>query len=169
MIDRTLQAEDDNSMTTTSSSSSPDIPPERMAIAVIPVAVLILLGLSLKLGNVNILIVASSRCVIQLLLLGLILSPILISNQVCVELPYLLVMIAFAAREASVKPKHPYVGMRWHILLAITVSLTCSLVVISLGVLQPDPWWDAQVIIPVAGMMLGSCVNALNLKIGRIC
>jgi putative ABC transport system permease protein len=144
-----------------------DIPPERMAVAVVPVAILILLGLSLQLGNVNTLVMASSRCVIQLLLLGLILSPILISNRVYVVLPYVLVMIAFATREASVKPKFQYVGMWWHMLLAITVSVIFSLVFISFGVLQPDPWWDAQVIIPVGGMILGSCVSALSLGMDR--
>jgi putative ABC transport system permease protein len=150
-----------------SSSSSPDIPPERMVLAVIPVVLVIILGLSLKLGNVRTLIVASTRCVVQLLLLGLILSPVFLNNQVYVVMPYLLVMILFATREASVKPKFQYVGMKWHMLLAITISLTGSLLLITFGVLQPDPWWDAQVLIPVGGMMLGSCVNALSLGMDR--
>jgi putative ABC transport system permease protein len=146
---------------------SPDIPPERMAIAVIPILLVAILGIILKLGNVRTLLVASTRCVIQLLLLGLILSPIFVSNEPYVVLPYLLFMVIFATREASVKPKHQYDGMRLHMLIAIVISLTFFLALISFGVLQPNPFYDAQVIIPVGGMMLGSCVTSLSLGMDR--
>ena len=76
-------------------------------------------------------------------------------------------MALFACREASVKPKHLYPGMRQHMLLAILISLLVSLTVICFGVLKPEPWADAQVVIPVSGMMLGSCVNALSLGMDR--
>ena len=148
-------------------SPAKDIPAKGMAVAVSPILFVALVSLYLKLGNVQTLLIAATRCVAQLLLLGLILYPILRYNKSFVVLPYILIMILFATREASVKPKLRYQGMRLHMLTAIILSVSVSLTVICFGVLQPDPWHDAQVVIPVAGMMLGSCVNALSLGMDR--
>lgn len=162
MMHRWLQIGDDLSL-----APAKDIPPTGMAVATVPILVVLLFSLLLKLGNVQTLLIASARCVAQLMLLGLILYPVLRYNKPYVTLPYILVMVLFATREASVKPKLRYRRMPLHIFLAVLVSLALFLSLISFGVLQPDPWYDAQVIIPVAGMMLGSCVNALSLGIDR--
>jgi putative ABC transport system permease protein len=102
-----------------------------------------------------------------LLILGLILVPVFRSNQVYVVFPYLLAMMLFATREASLKPKLRYVGMTFNMFASILTSTSIWLTVIMFGVLKPSPWWDAQVVIPVAGMMLGSCVNAQSLGMDR--
>ena len=148
-------------------SPAPDISPWGMIVSACPIIIVALLSLYLRLGNVRTLLVAASRCVIQLLLLGLLLYPIFRANKVYVVLPYVLVMILFATHEAAVKPKHRYVGMAPQMLMSIAVSLAVSLTIICFGVLKPNPWYDAQVVIPVAGMLLGSCVNALSLGMDR--
>jgi putative ABC transport system permease protein len=148
-------------------SPAKDIPPTGMAIASCPIIVVAIISLFLHLGNVQTLLTAATRCVGQLLLLGLILYPILRYNQPYVTVPYILLMILFATREASVKPKLRYRSMPFHMFGAMLATLSVSLTVINVGVLQPDPWYDAQVMVPVAGMMLGSCVNALSLGMDR--
>lgn len=172
---RWLQEEQQDAMTTTEDfdddglelSPATDIAPLNMAVAAFPILFVMAVSLYLKLGNVRTLFIASIRCVTQLLLLGLILYPVFRNNQPYVVLPYLLIMVTLATREASVKPKHYYTGMSYHIFVAMILAVTVSLSVINFGVLQPDPWQDAQTVIPVGGMMLGSCVNALSLGIDR--
>ena len=100
-------------------------------------------------------IVASCRCVLQLGMLGFILYPIFSANMPHIVLPYLLLMATFAMREAHVKPKYGYVGMRMHFYAAIVSGLAVSFIVVAACVIRPDPWWDAQTMIPLCGMMLG--------------
>jgi len=148
-------------------SPAQDIPPAGMAVAAVPILTVALVSLYLKLGNVQNLLISASRCVVQLLLLGLILVPVFKANRVYVVLPYILVMMLLATREASLKPKLSYVGMRLDMFVSIITSVTLWLTVMMFGVLRPTPWYNAQVVIPTAGMMLGSCVNALSLGVDR--
>lgn len=148
-------------------SPATDIPASGMVVAAIPILTVAVVSLFLKLGNVQTLLISASRCVVQLLILGLILVPVFRSNQVYVVFPYLLAMMLFATREASLKPKLRYVGMTFNMFASILTSTSIWLTVIMFGVLKPSPWWDAQVVIPVAGMMLGSCVNAQSLGMDR--
>lgn len=147
---------------------APDISPSGMAIAAVPVLCVFILSAALRLGNVQTLIIATIRCVAQLMILGLILYPIFVNNQPYVVIPYIFVMVLFAIREASVKPKHRYKGMRLHMLLSLMVGLTTSFAFISGLVLKPFPFWDASVMIPVCGMLMGSSVNALSLGMDRL-
>lgn len=148
-------------------SPASDISAQGMAVSVVPILVVAIVSCFLKLGNVRTLIIAAIRCVAQLLLLGLVLYPIFRYNQAYVTFPYILFMVLVATREASVKPKHRYKGVALHMMVSISATLLVSLTVIIFGVLQPTPWYNAQTVIPVAGMMLGSCVNALSLGLDR--
>jgi putative ABC transport system permease protein len=150
------------------SEPAPDISPIGFAISAVPVVIVLLISLYLRLGNAQVLIVASIRCVAQLMILGLILYPVFVNNQPYVVLPYIFIMVAFATREANVKPKHRYRGMGWHMLLSLTVGLAISFAIITGLVLRPNPWWNASVMIPLSGMLMGSSVNALSLGMDKL-
>eukprot|EP00804_Cyclotella_cryptica_P000414 CCRYP_020914-RA/>CCRYP_020914-RA protein AED:0.01 eAED:0.01 QI:133/1/1/1/0/0.5/2/774/413 len=150
------------------SEPAPDISPVGFAISAVPVIIVLLISLYLRLGNVQVLIIAAIRCVAQLMILGLILYPIFVNNQPYVVLPYIFIMILFATREATVKPKHTYKGMGWHMLLSLTIGLSISFVMITGLVLRPNPWWNASVMIPLCGMLMGSSVNALSLGMDKL-
>ena len=147
---------------------APDIPLTGLAAAAVMMALVIACSLALKLGNAVKLLVAAVRCAVQLLLLGLVLYPIFLDNSSYVVLPYLFLMVAFATREAAAKPERGYPLMWLQFLVSIVAGLTVSFLVCSTLVLSPTPWWDAQVMLPVCGMMLGHCVNALSLGIGKL-
>ena len=114
-------------------------------------------------------IVASCRTVLQLAMLGLILYPIFSSNRPYVVLPYLLLMATFAVREAHVRPKYAYAGMRRHFYAAIVSGLSVSFMVVTVLVMRPDPWWDAQTVIPVCGMMLGGALHLRHAMVHQAC
>ena len=111
--------------------------------------------------------VAATRATLQLLALGLVLRPILSAKEAYLVLPYLLLMMMLAWREAAVKPARHYPGMAAHLLVSLAASLTLSFVVTAALVLQPSPWYDGQYMIPVCGMMLGNCVTVLSLGVDR--
>ncbi|KAL1526385.1 hypothetical protein AB1Y20_015098 [Prymnesium parvum] len=122
---------------------------------------------ALRLGLAEKVLIASTRTVLQLLALGALLYPIFAHNQPYVVLPYILLMATFATREAVVKPKFFYPAMAAHFFVSILLGLATSFAVCVTLVLRPSPWWDAQYMIPVCGMLLGACVNALSLGVDR--
>lgn len=152
---------------TISDSSPPDIGVIGLLFASSLMLFVIYISHSYSLGLDMRVIIASIRTVVQLAVLGLILYPIFNNNQPYVVLPYLLLMTSFAAREASVKPAYLYAKLRVHIFTAIVASLGISFLITSALVMRPWPWWDAQTMIPVCGMLLGNSINSLSLGIDR--
>ena len=111
--------------------------------------------------------VAAIRTMLQLLALGCILQPIFDHNEPYVVLPYVLAMACFAARESGARPTFVYPSLGWHVLLALLAGLSASFVAAATLVLRPEPWWDAQLVIPTCGMLLGNAVSALSLGLNQ--
>jgi len=124
--------------------------------------VVIAISATFKLGLSDQFAIAATRTVLQLLALAAVLDPIFSHNEAYVVLPYIGLMICFAAREASVKPKYCYSGMARDVCAALLVSLGASLGSAAC-ILRFTPWWNAQYVIPIAGMILGNAVSAVNL------
>lgn len=120
------------------------------------------LGLHSKLG------VGAVRCILQLSLLGYILVPIFTANAWWLTALYSLFMLCVAAVEAVSRPSQSYAGMLPQVLGAL--GFACSLV-ISYGlavVVQVRPWWDAQYLIPMLGMLLGNACSGVAVGLSTI-
>ncbi|EOD35251.1 hypothetical protein EMIHUDRAFT_467414 [Emiliania huxleyi CCMP1516] len=111
--------------------------------------------------------VSALRTVCQLLALGSLLYPIFSYNRPFVVIPYIALMVCFAAREAAAKPQHTYSQMAAHFGFALALALTTSFALCAGLILRPTPWWDAQIMIPVSGMLLGNAISALSLGVDR--
>lgn len=111
--------------------------------------------------------VSALRTVCQLLALGSLLYPIFSYNRPFVVIPYIALMVCFAAREAAAKPQHTYRQMAAHFGFALALALTTSFALCAGLILRPTPWWDAQIMIPVSGMLLGNAISALSLGVDR--
>lgn len=144
-----------------------DLSLPQMAAAICCICCVIALSRLLQLNLSGRIAVVATRATLQLLALGLVLKPILSAKEAYLVLPYLLVMMLLAWREAVVKPARHYPGMAAHFLVSLAGSLTLSFVVTAALVLQPSPWYDGQYMIPVCGMMLGNCVTVLSLGVDR--
>jgi putative ABC transport system permease protein len=110
------------------------------------------------------LLIAAVRTVVQLFALALVLEPIFDHNTPFVVLPYIGLMIGFATREASVKPSYFYKSMGYDVLLSLVISLSASMIA-AVTLLRFTPWLDAQYAIPIAGMILGNSISAVNLAL----
>ncbi len=110
---------------------------------------------------------ALSRMLIQLLLIGYILEYIFSKNTPQFTLSIITVMCFFSSWIAlgSVKEKR----RQWlkYAIASIALGGGCTLGLIIVLVLTPSPWYSAQIVIPLTGMIFASCMNSISLAADR--
>lgn len=139
-----------------------------MAAATLVMFLAFLTSRFLDLGQDSSIAIATIRTIVQLTALGYILLPIFQNNKPIVVLPWLLVMTLLAAREAWAKPKSAYPGMFVHIWIALLIALSATMTFASWLVFQQTPWWDAKIVIPISGMLLGNAMTTVTLAMERM-
>ena len=132
-------------------------------ILIIPIAIIILL----KLGLLKSLLISLARMTIQLAFVGLYLKFIFDLNSMLVNITWLIIMAAVASFTVL-----SHAGLKWRRFFPTTfaaVTFATSLVVglFVVGIIQPAPFYDAQYIIPIFGMVLGNCMRSNVLSLER--
>ncbi|WP_054692307.1 ABC transporter permease [Syntrophomonas palmitatica] len=127
-----------------------------------------LISVFLKLGLLKNLVWGTARAFIQLTLIGYVLNYIFKLNWLPVIIAVLLLQCYIASREATHRiNKAPY-----NPALASFFSLTASTFVVGIIVvaliISPHPWYSAQIMIPIFGMLLGNSMNAIALCLDRM-
>ena len=136
------------------------------------VAALLLLvngGLSmvLALGLARPLAVASLRMVVQLSLVGLVLTRLFALESPWLTLGAALVMLLFAGQETMARQERRLAGW-WAYGIGTGAMGTAAGIVLLLGLstaVRPDPWWDARYAIPMLGMVLGNAMSGVGLAL----
>jgi putative ABC transport system permease protein len=112
--------------------------------------------------------VAISRMLIQLLLIGYVLNFIFDSNSQWIILLVLIFMLVAASwiglNALPVNSRSLFV----YSFSAIACGGGVILIFISQGVLHVDPWYQPQVMIPIAGMIFSNSMNAVSLAGERL-
>jgi len=138
-----------------------------LALAATLLAVSLGLSLTLRLGLSKSLLVASTRMIVQLWLVGFVLEWVFTTERPVVILAMALVMAAVAGVAAVHRTRRRFAGIYWDSLLTIlTVSFLITGFTV-LGVLRVDPWWDPQYLIPLLGMLLGNALTGISLALDR--
>ena len=147
-------------------SSIPEISLLRLTVAFVPVAAAIVILVRYSLGAWNGLY-ATARMLIQLLVIGYVLTYIFNADQPYVVLAVLLVMMAVASWIA-LRPLGRRTPSRYAIAFAaVAVSGLLTLVLVTQGVLSLDPWYDPRYSIPLSGMIFSAAMNAVSLAAER--
>ena len=147
-------------------SSIPEISLVRLIVAFVPVAVAIVILVRYSLGAWNGLY-ATARMLIQLLVIGYVLTYIFSADQPYIVLAVLLVMMAVASWIA-LRPLGRRTPSRYAIAFAsVAVSGLLTLVLVTQGVLALDPWYDPRYSIPLSGMIFSAAMNAVSLAAER--
>ncbi len=134
--------------------------------------VLLLAGLSfhLQLGIEKRLTIAAARSAVQLSLLGLVLKVIFAqSNPLTIGL-LALFMLLVASYEVMNRQQRRYLGY-WGMGVGIFSMLLSSFSVTLLAmlvILQVDPWYTPQYLIPLLGMMLGNTMTGVALSLDSL-
>ena len=128
------------------------------------------LSLLLGLGLHRQVAVAAARMVVQLLLVGYALRLVFALASPAVILGAVLLMALVAAREVAARPQ---ARLRRHgnlmlslVVVGATTALTAVLALTT--AIRPHPWWAPQYAIPLAGIILGSVLNAASLSLDHV-
>ena len=135
------------------------IPLESLAIAFLPVAVVVVILHRWSIGGGTSLY-AMTRMLIQLLLIGYVLAFIFETDNSLVVLAVLSGMLLIASWIAlrPLRDKHYTKALG-----AISFGGVTTLILITRGVMDFEPWYDPQKLIPLAGMIFAGSMNAVSL------
>jgi putative ABC transport system permease protein len=132
----------------------------RLGLALGLMVVAIALSAWQRLGLEASLAIATGRTIVQLLVVGYILEIVFALRNPWAVLGVIAVMLFIATITARnrISKKVPYllpiVGG------SVLLSTAFTLTYVTLLVLQPDPWYEPQYLIPLAGILLGNTMNA---------
>lgn len=125
---------------------------------------------SMQLGMQGRILIAALRTSIQLGLIGLVVKTLFeLRNPWLIGL-VLLLMLTAAGREVMARQKRRLKGW-WGFGVGAGAMFVSGFTVTFFGlvvVLSPEPWWDPQYAIPVAGMLLGNTMNGVSLAISQV-
>lgn len=122
-------------------------------------AIAISLALWQKLGLAGSLVMATFRTVMQLLVVGSLLTAVFAQKNPWVVLLVVLVMLTIAAivtRNRIGETKINLLPLIWG---AIFISTALTLLYTNLLVIRPQIWYEPQYLIPLAGIVLGNAMN----------
>lgn len=111
---------------------------------------------------------ALGRMLIQLLLIGYCLMYIFETENFLVVIAVLVVMVTVASWIALGTVKARRVTLYKQAVISILMGGGLVLAIVTQGVLQLDPWYMPQYMIPLAGMVFANSMNAVSLGAERM-
>ena len=143
------------------------IPLSNLAIAFIPVFVVLIIIWRLNIGLKSSLY-AIFRMIIQLLLIGYVLTYIFETNSNYVVIAVLSIMLLSASwislRTTSLPRKILFINA----VSAIIIGGVTVLIIMTQAVLMIEPWYSPSYLIPLAGMIFANCMNGISLAAERL-
>jgi putative ABC transport system permease protein len=144
--------------------------PLELTLAALLVIASALLAWALRLGISRSLLIAGSRMVIQLLLVGLVLKIVFERVELTWIALIALFMLMVAGYEVTARQKRPMSGL-WSMGVGLSAMFASSFTVAVLAltvILGPSPWYTPQYAIPLLGMLLGNTMTGVTLSLDRL-
>lgn len=138
-----------------------------LSIVLIPVLGIIFLMYKWEL-NFKESLLAIFRMLLQLMLIGYFLTFIFKSEQAVTVLAVLVVMLLASAWIALRTVKKYRKKLFLRTLTAIILGGGFTLILVTQGVLELDPWFDPKFMIPLAGMIFANAMNSVSLAAERV-
>ncbi len=141
-----------------------------LALAALLVVASAALAWAFRLGLARSLLIAGSRMVIQLLLVGLVLKVVFDRAELLWITLIAVVMLSVAGYEVTARQKRRMVGL-WGMGIGVAAMFlsTFTVTVLTLMViLGPLPWYTPQYSIPLLGMLLGNTMTGVALGLDRL-
>jgi putative ABC transport system permease protein len=145
-----------------------DITPIQLALCLVFIVIAGGASILLKLDLQRDLAIGTVRTVVQLLLVGYVLTVIFdINNPFLVILLYMW-MIFWAAHAIRGRVKEKTVKFFMPTYVAMTVSYLLITIVVTGLIIQVDPWYKPQYFIPLGGMIIGNSMNSIAIALDRM-
>ena len=141
--------------------------PWDLALAALLVLALALLSLRLGLGVERRLLIAALRSTLQLGLIGLVLKVLFELSHPGPVAALVLIMLLAAGHEVYARQQRRFRGP-WGIgigTLSMFLSSFCIMLLGLLIIVQPEPWYAPQYVIPLLGMLLGNTMTGTALSL----
>lgn len=126
------------------------------SILLIPLAI----NVRYKLGIAKTTAISVIRMTLQLVLVGMYLEYLFQLNSLLINILWLAVMILVGASSIIDKANLPKYPLMFPLITALTLSLLPLLMITTIGLIRPEPFYNAQYIIPLAGMLLGNSLSS---------
>jgi putative ABC transport system permease protein len=143
------------------------IPLLNLSIAFIPALFTLVILFKWSLNSTNALY-AIARMLIQLLLIGYVLTFIFESDSAGIVIIILIVMVIASSWIALGSISKDRLSLYKYACLAIALGGGFTLMLITQGVLQLHPWYAPQSMIPIAGMIFANAMNSVSLAAERL-
>jgi UDP-glucose/iron transport system permease protein len=125
------------------------------------------LSAAFQLGLGRRLFVAAIRMVVQLSLVGLVLEWVFTSANGFTVLGIALAMSVIAGVTAARRTRIRFLAAYLDAVVVIVGTTFLVTGVALIGVLEVDPWWNPQYLIPLLGMLLGNSLTGISLGLDR--
>jgi len=138
-----------------------------LAVASLLVVLNAALSFWLDLGLTRTVLVAAIRAVVQLMLVGLLLKTVFALASPPLIGAVLLAMLLSASYEIASRQERRFAGF-WAYGIGATTTMLATVLVIAFalaGTLRPDPWYAPQVVVPLAGIILGNVMNGVSVSL----
>ena len=142
------------------------IPLINLALSFIPAAVVVWIIYVWSLGS-RTAIYSIFRMLVQLLLIGYVLTYIFESNESMVVLLVLAVMLLVSSGIALRPLRQSNTKLYLHVLLSISLGGVSTLALITGAVLDLNPWFAPHMMIPLAGMIFANSMNTVSVAAER--
>ncbi len=120
----------------------------------------------LKLGRD--LAVGTVRTFGQLFLMGYVLVYVFRLQNLWLTLGMFVVMVAFAAHIILGRLKHRPVSLAWPLFFSMLASYLAVSCLVTSVIVEAAPWWRPEIFIPLAGMVVGNSMTALDISLERL-
>ena len=139
----------------------------QLALSALLMLVNVGLSVGLKLGLEQSLAIASLRMVVQLLLIGFVLEWLFTQENPFLILAISLIMASIAGIAAVNRTSRRFPGIYWNSLLSVLVASSLVTGLSVAGIIQVQPWFDPQYLIPLLGMVFGNTLTGISLGLDR--
>ncbi len=124
----------------------------------------------MQLGLSGQLLIAGTRTVVQLLLIGLVLKTLFANVDLLWVAGISLIMLLAAGREVMARQQRRFTGW-WGFGMGTSAMFVSSFAITVLALttmVATDPWYDPQYAIPLLGMLLGNTMSGIALALDRL-
>jgi putative ABC transport system permease protein len=143
------------------------IEPLSLALAFIPIVLVLFVFAKWSLDVKNA-VYSLSRMLIQLLLVGYILTTIFAAESAWLIVLVMLVMVTASSWIALNVVKDQRLMLFKHMFISILVGGGFTLAIVTQLVLTLEPWFQPQYMVPLAGMIFANSMNTVSLAVERL-
>ncbi|KAI5453888.1 hypothetical protein NCC49_004884 [Naganishia albida] len=150
-------------------SQSPELTPLNVALALLFVVFDSILSVTLGLGIASSLLVAATRCILQLSVMGLVLQKVFETGNIFGVFGIAALLNVLGAIEATYnKSKRRFANMFPLVLLSMLSSTIPISIIGTQFAMKQRPFWQPNQFVPIVGMILGNAISAIGVAMNMV-